>query len=129
MVLISILLILVYINKFQNSNQNNFEGHKTIYVVSQYGIGGACSVYVYDKLEQLDKTCVSPDSISKMYLNQNIQRGIEDISSSSRAIYKVDADIHSTKEEIDTGNPASNSNTIYTMVHLDKVYSVELYST
>ncbi len=115
------------VNHFAHSK--SFNGRKVIYVSTSYGVGGSCSHYVYDKLKVLDYVCVDNGSINKLFVNADVERNLSDFTATGRTIYKVDADMHSTIKEIDTGNPSLNSNTKHTIVHIDNVHSVEVYKT
>lgn len=126
-VTVLLLVVTIGIGKLIVSNSNNFNGRKVVYVAASYGVGGVCSYNVYDKLKRLDYTCIDNSSINRLFVNADIKRSLPDATATGRTIFKVDADVHSTTQEIDTGNPESNSNTNFTMIHLDKVYSVEVY--
>lgn len=127
--LVAIVALLggILINHF--SHPKNFNGRKVIYVSTSYGVGNSCSHPVYDKLKEQNNVCIDDGSINKLFVNADVRRNLSDFTATGRTIYKVDADIHSTVKQIDRGNPSLNSNTEYTMVHIDNLYSIEVYKS
>ncbi len=125
--LIGIVIALVFLSRLFVNKTQSFNGRKTIYVATPDGVGGPCMYPVYDKLKELNDVCLDSNSIPKLYVNDAIKRGIEDVTATGKAIYSIDADVHSTVQNIAVGNPSANRTVPYTVVYIDKVYDVAEY--